>query len=42
MQSRISTWFEVREQLALDKATELPRDFVDGLLDTYRARFFFA
>lgn len=43
IQARISTWYEQREHLALDgKASELPRDFVDGLLDGYRARSMFA
>lgn len=42
MQARISTWNEFREQIAAGSVNALPRDFVDGLLDHYRARTFFA
>lgn len=42
MQSRISTWFEFREHIIAGTLNELPRDFVDGLLDHQRARVFFA
>lgn len=42
MQARISTFYEFREQIVMGNVNALPRDFVDGLLDHYRARDFFA
>lgn len=43
MQARVSTWFEVREMIVIGTiVNDLPRDFVDGLLDNLRARNFFA
>lgn len=43
MQARISTLFEQREQLVVGgQVSDIPRDFVDGLLDGLRVRKFFA
>jgi len=42
MQARISTIFEFREQMFQGNIIQVPRDFVDGMLDVLRVRRFFA
>jgi uncharacterized phiE125 gp8 family phage protein len=42
MQARISTWFERREHLDLANVKDLPRDYVDGLLDGLKVNRGFA
>jgi uncharacterized phiE125 gp8 family phage protein len=42
IQQRVSTWFDNREHLVGGNMKDLPRDFVDGLLDDLRYREFFA
>lgn len=42
MQARISTAFENRENLKLNTLSEMPRDSVDGLLDSLRTARMFA
>jgi uncharacterized phiE125 gp8 family phage protein len=43
MQARVSTMYEFRETIVTGTiVNDFPRDYVDGLLDHYRARTFFA
>lgn len=43
MQARISSWFEQRETIVVGKSvSDVPRDFIDGLLDELRAVYLFA
>jgi len=42
MQARISTWYEIREQLVIGNVSEVPRDYVDAMLDKLRTELGFA
>ena len=42
LQARISTWYDNRGHLDMERLAELPRDFVDGLLDGINANRGFA
>ena len=42
IQQRICTWASFRETLTMKGVSELPRDYVDGLLDSLRLGRFFA
>jgi hypothetical protein len=42
MQTRIATFYEQREQVMVGNLSELPRPFVDGLLDGLNIRKRFA